>query len=212
MQQTRQHILEILKEKRVATVDELVGELRTRTGDITAVTVRYHLDILRSESLVETANVRRRRSPGRPQYVYALTDEAEAYFPKNYQALADHLLGEIKVKFSKAEFNDLLKAVARRMAAEADELPDDTPPTQRLDHIVSFLTEKGYRASWEAIDSNNTYLLHISNCPYHPVAGKHCELCLLDTELINILTADTSVATSHIAQGADTCTYKTRLS
>ncbi|GAB4454959.1 MAG: hypothetical protein Kow00120_24640 [Anaerolineae bacterium] len=213
MQETRQHILEILKEAGQATVDELVAELRNRTGDITAVTVRYHLDILRSEGLVDASNVRRRRSPGRPQYIYALTEEAEAYFPKNYQSLADHLLGELKEKYPAAEVRDLIRAVAQRMAAEVGALPDDLDPEARLEQIAAFLTEKGYRASWEPVDGEGgTYLLHISNCPYHSVAGKHCELCLMDTELINLLTSDSSAATSHIANGADTCTYETHLS
>ena len=213
MQQTRQHILEILKEKGRATVDELVCALGNRTGEITAVTVRYHLDILRSEGLVETANVRRRRSPGRPQYVYALTDEAEAYFPKNYQALADNLLLELKDKYPEPEVSAIIKAVARRMATEMGELPDDLPPDERVQRVVDFLTEKGYRATWEPLDGKEgAYLLRINNCPYHLVSGKHCELCVMDTELISMLAGSPSHKIAlGIAQGADACTYETHL-
>lgn len=213
MQQTRQHIIEILKEKGHATVDELVVELGDRTGDITAVTVRYHLDILRSEGLVETANVRRRRSPGRPQYVYALTEDAEAYFPKNFQSLADHLLGELKDRLSHTEIRDLMLAVAHRMATEAGPLPPEADTEARVAHLVNFLNQKGYRATWErAPGANGAYMLHISNCPYHQVSSKHCELCVMDTELISLLTENSAHASSHIAQGADTCTYETHLS
>ena len=71
MQTTRQRILEILKEKRQATVEELSEEL-----ELTPVTVRHHLEILRGEGLISAPSVLRRPGPGRPQHTYALTEAA----------------------------------------------------------------------------------------------------------------------------------------
>jgi len=81
MQQTRRHILEILKERKEATIDEIVEALSNRIGKITAVTVRHHLEILRGDGLVAAPTVRRRSAPGRPQYVYALTERAADISP-----------------------------------------------------------------------------------------------------------------------------------
>ena len=61
MQATRQRILEILKERNTATVEELAYDL-----GLTPVTIRHHLDILRSEGLVQAPQVKRRDTPGRP--------------------------------------------------------------------------------------------------------------------------------------------------
>ncbi len=58
MQATRQRILEILKERHTATVEELAKEL-----ELTPVTIRHHLDILRSEGLVQAPQVKRRDTP-----------------------------------------------------------------------------------------------------------------------------------------------------
>ena len=55
MQLTRKRILDILKEQGHATVDELSDKLK-----LTAVTVRHHLDVLRTEKLVEPPIVRHR--------------------------------------------------------------------------------------------------------------------------------------------------------
>ena len=49
MQATRQRILEILKERGAATVEQLATEL-----ELTPVTIRHHLDILRRAGLVES--------------------------------------------------------------------------------------------------------------------------------------------------------------
>src|SRR5260221_1101186 len=104
MQQTRREILEVLHERGEATVDELVEALKTRINhEITAVTVRHHLDVLRSEALVTPPEIRRRNAPGRPQHVYSLSERALEPFPNNYQNLAANLLAPIKTMLPTAE-------------------------------------------------------------------------------------------------------------
>jgi predicted ArsR family transcriptional regulator len=66
MQATRQRILEILKERNTATVEELAKDL-----GLTPVTIRHHLDILRSEGVSQAPQVKRRDTPGRPQHVWS---------------------------------------------------------------------------------------------------------------------------------------------
>ena len=95
MQATRQSILNILKERGQTTVEQLSDELK-----LTPVTIRHHLDILRSEGLVEAPKVQRRQSPGRPQHIYTLTEHAANYFPKNYVAFADLTLQELRERVS----------------------------------------------------------------------------------------------------------------
>ncbi len=181
MQQTRQYILEVLHERGEATVDELVQALRVRINhDITAVTVRHHLDILRGEELVTAPTVRRRRTPGRPQYVYGLTEKALELFPNNYQNLAATLLNQIKVNLPAPQVNVILEKVADEMVINAS-LPN-VPLDARLDHVVSFLNQQGYDARWEACPEG--YVLHTRNCPYRRIAGNHEELCTLDFRLI----------------------------
>lgn len=216
MQATRQCILGILRDKGEATVDEIVAELNVRAEAITAVTVRYHLDILKDERLVSTARVRRRGSPGRPQYVYVLTEQAHAYFPKNYQALTTHILEELKRNLPPEQLYVILESVARRMAQEVGQIPDElnTSPQERIMRAVDYLSEQGYQASWEQIKTDGgegTYLLRISNCPYRQVAGSHIELCAMDTKLItNILGIQPGCA-GTIAQGYETCTYEAQI-
>ena len=53
MQDTRQQILEILKRLGEVTVQDLSNELR-----LTSVTVRHHLEILRSEGYITEPEIR----------------------------------------------------------------------------------------------------------------------------------------------------------
>ena len=69
MQETRRQILEILHERREATVDDIVIDLSALRGSITSVTVRHHLTKLQDEGLVDNPQMQHRATPGRPQHI-----------------------------------------------------------------------------------------------------------------------------------------------
>ncbi|NPV66866.1 MAG: ArsR family transcriptional regulator [Anaerolineae bacterium] len=204
MQQTRQHILEILKEREQATVDEIVQDLSQRIGEITAVTVRHHLEILRGDGLVAAPIVRRRTTPGRPQHVYSLTDRALELFPNNYRQFAQQLLLQIKSQLPRQEVNVILENVAERMAS--DVIPPDVPMPARLERVVEYLTSQGYQAAWETTEQG--YILRTNNCPYHHLAADHEELCAMDMRLISTLLGGiVPRRVEHLPSGGLSCTY-----
>lgn len=209
MQQTRQHILEILRERGEATVDELVRALHTRIQHkITGVTVRHHLDILRGEELVTEPKVRRSGAPGRPQYVYALTEKGRAQFPNNYHHLMQHLLQQLKMRLDSSQVNVILEGVADQMVAEAglaDPALNSIPMTARLDHVVEYLNTHGYEASWESAPEG--YILRTRNCPYHHLTGEHNELCAMDMRLISGLLGAVPRSLGRISEADDSCAY-----
>ena len=116
MQKTRQKILEYLKRHQQATVDELSRVL----DDLTAVTVRHHLDVLRREELVAPPEIVHRDGPGRPKYAYRLTDKAEALFPRNLDTLTSHMLDEMKRSLAPQQINVIFEGVAEQMAADLE--------------------------------------------------------------------------------------------
>lgn len=201
MQKTRQKILEYLKEHGEATVDELSEVL----NDLTAVTVRHHLDVLRSEELVAPPQVRHRDTPGRPRYVYSLTEKAEAFFPKNLATLTGVMLDEIQGRLTADRVNVILTGVARRMASEFETGPPEEPFEERLERIVDHLTEHGYDAGWERREAG--YVLHTGNCPYSTIVEDHDELCRLDLRYISELLGIAPQRLAHKLDGARTCSY-----
>jgi DeoR family suf operon transcriptional repressor len=204
MQQTRQYILETLHERGEATVDELVNALRVRINhDITAVTVRHHLDILRSEELVTAPAVRRRHTPGRPQYVYALTEKALDIFPNNYQNLTAALLNQIKAILPTPQVNTIMEHVADELIAKAPLLNGTLEA--RLESVIKYLTQHGYEASWEPCPEG--YLLRMYNCPYRRISDGHEELCGMDFRLVAGLVGIVPRRLARIAAKDESCVY-----
>jgi predicted ArsR family transcriptional regulator len=200
MQATRQHILEILKQSSSATVEDLGKEL-----GLTPVTIRHHLDILRSEGLVQAPKVRRRDTPGRPQHVYSLTDAADNYFPKNYAGLADVVLQEVHDRSMPGEMSEFLNSVAQRMAAEAPApLPDETMQL-RMERIAKFMNEKGYSVNYELVDGG--YMVRMLNCPYRDLARDASDVCVVDQALLRALTGQVPQRLESIANGNPACVY-----
>ena len=208
MQQTRRHILEILKERKEATIDEIATALSERIGKITAVTVRHHLEILRGDGLVAAPAVRRRSAPGRPQYVYTLTERAADQFPNNYQGLASGLLEQLRSQLPATQVNAILNGVAEAMAEKA--MVPDAPLETRLDHAVAYLDQHGYTASWA--QNGQGLILSITNCPYEQVSCSNPELCKMDKRLVDSLVGMTTRRISHQIDGDEACSYLIPLS
>jgi len=200
MQATRHQILKILKEKNQATIEELSEAL-----DLTPVTVRHHLDILRGEGLIEVPVVKHRLVPGRPQYVYTLTEAANDCFPKNYDGFASLMIAEIRERFDSTELDRILRGIASRMAASAPQSAEGETFEQRLSRVVSFLDDKGYIARWEKSDDG--YYLHVGNCPYRDISLDHTEVCVMDMTLISKLLDAAPERVSWMAAGEYRCSY-----
>lgn len=200
MQQTRQIILNYLKEHGPTKVDDLAEVL-----DLTSVTVRHHLDILRTEGLVAEPVIRHRTSRGRPQYLYSLTEKASQYFPKNYDDLASKILAEIKAASTPEGVNVIFEGVASRFAAEAPRPAPGEPITNRLDRAVAFLNARGYVAHWEA--TSEGFVLHTCNCPYEALAPQNRELCGMDKALIGNLVGAAPQCLTRVADGSSSCAY-----
>ena len=200
-QKTRQAILDYLKERGPATVDELARVLK-----LNSVTVRHHLDILRGEELIAEPVVRHRNKPGRPQYAYGLSEKASTRFPKNYCELAGKLLEEVKSSAPPGSINVIFEGVASRLAASAPKCGSDRPAAEHLDRAVAFLNDHGYVASWEVAPDG--YLLHTCNCPYEALAKGNPELCAMDLSLAANLLGGTVERVSRVLDGAASCSYR----
>ncbi len=200
MQDTRQQILEILKRKGEVTVQDLSSEL-----GLTSVTVRHHLEILRSEGYITNPEVRRSNRPGRPRYVYRLTSTAADLFPNNYSGLASALLEAINECVTPEESAVMMEKAAEHMAERADELPED--PEDRITNVTSFLNQQGYVARWEEQDPGRYHII-ISSCPYHHVSHRHGEPCAIDYHMIQLLLGTDVERLQNEAKFSGLCVYE----
>ncbi len=200
MQDTRQQIMTILKERGRSTVEELSAAL-----GLTAATVRHHLDILHQAGLVEMPETRRRTTPGRPQHIYILTEAAARHFPQNYAGLASAMLDQIQERLPSAEYEAFLDSIAEQMAGEFAPVPFTESFETRLGRAVDFLNAKGFMARYT--QENNQYALQITNCPYRDVMRTHAQICKIDLALITRLLSVTPHRTTRMAGGDNLCTF-----
>lgn len=200
MQDTRQQILEILERRGEITVQELSEEL-----GLTSVTVRHHLEILRSEGYITDPEVQHSNRPGRPRYVYRMTAMAADLFPSNYSGLADALLEAID-DLATEKREDILEKTAHQLAAGAGSMPRE--PEQRMEAISRFLKRLGFVSRWEKNEDEDAYYLHICNCPYHYVAQSHPEACAIDKLMLQDLTGAPIERVEGRASENSLCSYK----
>lgn len=201
MQPVRQRILEILRGQDQVTVAQLGREL-----GMAPVSVRHHLEILQSESLIRASGVQRQGRVGRPKQVYELTEEANQHFPDNFRGLTRGLLSELKETMPRKQVIRLLERATEQTVAElTNDWCEDQPIEDRLNEVVCCLSEMGYLACWEKV--NGDYLVHTQNCPYAGMAEEHGELCDMDMGLIERLTGDETKSVARVVDGHHRCSY-----
>lgn len=204
MQKTRQQILDILNQHGKATVNDIVEALQKIRGDnITAVTVRHHLNLLQKEELIASPEIKHATRPGRPQHIYILTNKAKEYFPHNYGSFTKTMIEELRRQLPPPAVNVIFDGIASNMAQEAN-IPD-LPISERLDLVAEYLNEHGYSAEWEITEE--TLILHTSNCPYHEISHENDALCYMDMRLVSLLVGSVPRRISQISNGEATCSY-----
>src|ERR1044071_6345257 len=114
---TRGQIVTILRGA-PATVEELASQL-----ELTDNAVRAHLATLERDGLVRQSGLR--RGPRKPHFTYTLTAEADALFPKAYDALLNQLIAVLKNRLKPEEIEDVLREVGRAVAAGTPAGQDD---------------------------------------------------------------------------------------
>ncbi len=203
MQETRQCILAILKERGEATVDDIVRDLSEMRGSITAVTVRHHLAKLQKDGYVDSPQTLHRSAPGRPRHVFTLTQQGSARLPNNYQQLAATLVQQVQANLPPQQVNVIFEGISTQIAGAA-EIPDGSLE-ERLCAAVAYLNEHGYDATWETHPEG--FVLHTHNCPYHQVAQEERALCQMDMQVISKMLGIVPRLLSRISEGGESCAY-----
>lgn len=203
LQPTRRRIILALKQHGGLTAAELAEML-----GITSMGVRRHLTTLERDRLVRYSLVQ--RGKGRPSYVYQLSSEAEALFPKNYAALARELLGYVTEQDGGEHVIELFDLRAQRRIRSARARLDGQPLAERVAGLAEILSSEGYLAGWEQVDAD-TFLLSEHNCAVHDVAAEFSAACSSELTFLAAVLSDAEVTREHHMVGGDlSCVYRIR--
>jgi DeoR family transcriptional regulator, suf operon transcriptional repressor len=200
-QSTRRQIIEILNRQGKATVEELARAL-----GVTLMAVRLHLASLERDGLVSRKSLR--KGPGRPAFVFWLTDKALDELPKRYHTLADKLLEGMEDHLTEEQLELVCGAVATSLASTHSGRMIGLPLADKVAEASRILNESGCAADWES--TSEGFAIHEHNCPYYRVAQKHPQLCRMDQAFMSdLLDAEVEMSGRLVDQG-QYCTYVIR--
>jgi len=199
VQQTRQQILDYLRERREASIRELAEHF-----SLAATGVRQHVSALESAGLVRSRKQHSR--VGRPALLYQLSESGEAGYPKQYHLLAGALLESLADGADDGQLRALLDAVGERLAGSAARELAGSPAAERVEAACDALHTQEIVADWER--DGDAFLLHERTCPYPEVAARTTAACTVDVAYISALTGLDATLVECQTRGDGCCTYR----
>jgi len=197
---TRSQILFYLKHQGRASVQELAAEL-----GVTPMAVRRHL--LQLENLHWVVAELERRARGRPAYVYMLTSEGDAQFPRSYDQLALDLMRELRERHGERELAMMLRHRKDQLVAlHTPRLAAKATLEERVAEMARILTEAGYMADWRKVDER-TYALCEHNCAVFEAAKECSSICACELAMLRTLLGVNIKRTQHMVRGDCQCLY-----
>ena len=193
-------LLELLKETgRAIAIKELCEKLQ-----LSSMAVRRQLTLLEGDGLIFSEN--ERKKIGRPAKRYYLTDQGHEYFERDYANLAIELLAALRSLNGKRNVNQVfkrrmhedLKAARKRVLGKTLEA--------RVHDATKWFTEKGYRARWEKIATDN-YLIKFMNCAVLQVAKKFPQVCVCEEDFLSELLQAKVARRHYILKNGHFCSY-----
>ena len=176
---TRLEVLELLRRKGRCSAETIAGEL-----GVTPNAVRQHLTNLERDGLVVSQPERSGR--GRPSLLFALTERADAVFPKRYGQLATMVLQEVQEMVGPEGLDEVFARVAARHAETIERDLEGLDFDARLQRVVSWIGRAGTLV--EQTEDPVGVHVTIHNCPFRNTALKFPQVCTITPQLISRLT------------------------
>ena len=178
-----------------------VAEMARSIG-LTDNGVRTHLAGLERDGLVRQEGSR--PTGGKPSFVYELTPDAEALFPKGYAAVLSEVLAYVREHQGSEGLQDFLRAVGQRTASK---LPHTNQPDlkARVEVAVAVLNQLGGLAEVEK--TNGSLRIQGYSCPLSSVVQENPETCALAEALVRDITG-AEVTECCDRSGTPRCAFK----
>jgi len=201
--ETKQRLLAQLLDTRTGlSVDELAERL-----GISRSAVKQHLAGLERDGYV--ARGQARKTGGRPQQVYILTDTGVAVFPKQYSWFARVLFQTLRSKIGDDDLAQFMFDLGVDMSAAA--LPRIAGKTrlERIIEIVKIMNETGFAARVSPpAGPNQLPRIECQNCVYHDLSRDYPEVCRFDIGFITGLMGADVEHEECMQRGGQTCRFR----
>ena len=200
--QTQRELLQLLKRRGPSTTTELAESF-----DLASGTLREHLKSLEARRLLERVGTRR-EGPGRPHFIYGLTDAGQALFPQGEAELlvelVEYLLTTEGSEVLENFFEQRVDAIYSEAAGRIEEMVAD----ERRGEAVRLLADAGFMPQVGEDPETGETLIRLCNCPLKSVIAVTRGPCQAEERLVSqLLNADLE-RIAYMPDGDDSCTYR----
>jgi DeoR family transcriptional regulator, suf operon transcriptional repressor len=197
-QSSDQAMLNLMRREGAVTISALVDEM-----GVTATAVRQRLQRLMNQGLVERQA--ERKSRGRPNHRYSLTEKGEVSTGTNFADMAVVLWEEIQSVDDPTVRRGLLKRIADRFVAKYRGRVSGANLDDRMDALAGVMREREIPF---AVDrSGELPVLSALACPYPELAKMDRGVCTMEKLMLSEILGSNVRLSECRLDGASCCTF-----
>jgi DeoR family transcriptional regulator, suf operon transcriptional repressor len=197
-QSTDRALLDYIRREGAVTISALVDEM-----GVTATAVRQRLQRLMAEGLIQRRM--ERKSRGRPNHRYSLTEKGERSAGTNFGDMAIVLWEEIKSVEDPAVRRGLLKRIADRLVARYRNRVSGETLDERMAGLAAVMAERDI--PFEVDHSGGLPVLSAVACPYPELAKLDRGVCTMEKLMLSEILGNNVRLSECRLDGATCCTF-----
>ena len=196
-----EQLLELMRSRGALSI----AEMASSTG-VTATAVRQRLARLTAQGLVERQT--QRRSRGRPEHRYSLSEKARRQVGNNYADLALVLWDELRSVKDSAVRRGLLQRIATSMTGLYRNALSGTTPTARMESLQRLFADR--RVPLQVTESGGLPVLEVVDCPYPELAARDRGICAMERMMFEAVLESPLALSQCRLDGHPSCRFQSR--
>jgi predicted ArsR family transcriptional regulator len=193
---------QLLMHKSGMTLDELAAAI-----GLSRTAVNQHLMGLEREGSVQKSAPR--KSGGRPQNVYVLTEAGMNLFPKQYSWFSKLLIQTLREQVGEARVSEFMYDLGVKLSAGLIPRLIGKNRAERIAEIVMIMNETGFIATTIAAEgADRLPRVECRNCVYHDLSKDYPEVCRFDIGFLSGLMGAEVEHQACVQRGADACRFR----
>jgi DeoR family transcriptional regulator, suf operon transcriptional repressor len=192
----------LLQHKAGATLDELM----TAVG-LSRTAINQQLVSLEKQGHVSKDTPR--KTGGRPQHVYVLTESGQNLFPKQYSWFSKMLIETLRTQVGEAKASEFMYDLGVKLSAQLIPRLVGLNRNERIDEIVKIMNETGFVArTLSAGTGEKIPRVECKNCVYHDLSKTYPEVCRFDIGFLSGLMGAEVEHQSCMQRGGQACRFR----
>lgn len=185
-----------------ATLDDLVAAV-----GLSRTAVNQHLMVLERDGYIQKSVPR--KTGGRPQNVYVLTEAGTNLFPKQYSWFSKLLIQTLRQEIGEERVSAYMYDLGVKLSAGLIPRLVGKNRAERIAEIVKIMNETGFIAKTIAAEGlDKLPRVECRNCVYHDLSKDYPEVCRFDIGFLSGLMGAEVEHQACVQRGADSCRFR----